>query len=108
MDLTHIIGYSVTAIALVAVVLNIKKNYLCFVGWLVSNTTFATMNALEHKWYEVILFSVQFCIAVWGLYEWRLKEVINKWMMKQTPQLLLPVPIPKPEPKPEPKDEGYW
>jgi len=74
MDLTHIIGYSVTAIALVAVVLNIKKNYLCFVGWLVSNATFATLNALEHKWYEVILFSVQFCIAVWGLYEWKFKK----------------------------------
>ena len=74
MEITHIIGYSVTFIAIVAVILNIKKNYLCFVGWIISNGTFATLNLLDHKWYEVILFTIQFSIAIWGLYEWKFKK----------------------------------
>lgn len=75
----ELIGYIATIIALSGVVLNVKKHPICFVLWCVSNITFTIINLLQNRYYEVVLFSVQFFIAVWGLYEWVIKpKLLNR------------------------------
>jgi nicotinamide riboside transporter PnuC len=70
----EVIGYLATMIALTGVVLNVKKIGTCFILWSISNLIFAVLNGIHHRWYEVILFTVQFFIALWGLYEWVIKQ----------------------------------
>ena len=72
------IGYIATMVALLGVVLNVKKHPTCFVLWCVSNLTFTLINLSQNRYYEVVLFSVQFVIAVWGLYEWVIRPPRNK------------------------------
>lgn len=67
------IGYITTMVALLGVVLNVKKSSACFILWCMSNLTFTIINLTQGRYYEVVLFSVQFVIAVWGIYEWIVK-----------------------------------
>lgn len=69
----EIVGYIATMVALLGVVLNVKKQPVCFVLWCGSNLTFTIINLYQNRYYEVVLFSVQFVIAVWGLHEWLIK-----------------------------------
>jgi len=61
----------ITALALVGVVLNIKKNRLCFIVWLFTNSAWCIYDYSIGAYAQSALFAVYTCLAVWGLIEWR-------------------------------------
>ena len=60
-----------TAASLVGVVLNIKKNKACFAIWAVTNAAWAVIDYTAGLTAQAALFAVYFCLAIWGLVEWR-------------------------------------
>ncbi len=59
-----------TAISLIGVVLNIKKKKSCFLIWGVTNAAWAVIDFRAGLPEQGVLFTVYFCLAVWGLIEW--------------------------------------
>ncbi len=66
--------YFLTALALLGVVLNIKKNIACFYIWLFTNASWAVVDFYKGIPAQGALFSVYTLLAVYGIYEWRMKE----------------------------------
>lgn len=60
-----------TALSLIGVILNIKKKKSCFIVWGFTNATWAVIDFRADLPAQGVLFSVYFCLAVWGLVEWR-------------------------------------
>ena len=60
-----------TLLSLTGVVLNIKKNKLCFVIWTITNATWCLYDLSLHAYAQSALFAVYFILAIWGLIEWR-------------------------------------
>ena len=63
--------WMLTAASLVGVVLNIKKNKACFAIWAVTNAAWAVIDYTAGLKAQAALFAVYFCLAIWGLVEWR-------------------------------------
>lgn len=63
--------WMLTAASLAGVVLNIKKNKACFAIWAVTNAAWAVIDYMAGLTAQAALFAVYFCLAVWGLVEWR-------------------------------------
>jgi nicotinamide riboside transporter PnuC len=59
-----------TALSLLGVVLNIKKNRWCFVLWAVTNFTWAVIDFQAGIPAQGVLFTVYFFLSIWGLIEW--------------------------------------
>ena len=64
----------VAAFSLLGVVLNIKKNRLCFAIWACTNFAWMVIDIHEGIYAQGMLFGVYFVLALWGLYEWRKKK----------------------------------
>lgn len=62
-----------TILALLGVVLNIKKNILCFYIWLVTNASWAVIDFYKGIPAQGVLFSIYTLLAVYGIYEWKKK-----------------------------------
>ena len=62
-----------TLLALLGVVLNIKKNIWCFYIWLVTNASWAVVDFYKGIPAQGALFSVYTLLAVYGIYEWKKK-----------------------------------
>lgn len=63
-----------TAIAsLIGVILNIKKNRYCFYIWAVTNAAWTVIDLHAGIYAQSTLFFVYFCLAIYGIYEWRRK-----------------------------------
>jgi len=73
-DLTSIFYYFITLLAIIAVMLNIKKNHYCYYIWAVTNTVFVIQTVYLHAYNLVILNIVMLSLTFWGLYEWRFKK----------------------------------
>jgi len=69
-----IITGMLTVAALLGVWLNIKKNHWCFYIWLVTNISWAIIDFYKSILMQGILFSIYACLAVYGIYEWRIKK----------------------------------
>ena len=63
--------WMLTAASLIGVVLNIKKNKACFAIWAVTNAAWAVIDYTAGVTAQAALFAVYFCLAIWGLVEWR-------------------------------------
>jgi len=63
--------WMLTAASLIGVVLNIKKNKACFAIWAVTNAAWAVIDYTAGLTAQAALFAVYFCLAIWGLVEWR-------------------------------------
>lgn len=59
--------------AIIGVILNIKKRRECFYIWAVTNASWAIIDFAEGIPAQGFLFTVYFCLAMWGIYEWRVK-----------------------------------
>jgi nicotinamide riboside transporter PnuC len=62
-----------TILALLGVVLNIKKNIWCFYIWLVTNASWAVIDFYKGIPAQGVLFSIYTLLAVYGIYEWKKK-----------------------------------
>jgi len=60
----------VTILALIGVILNIKKNKLCFYIWFFTNASWAVVDFYKGIPAQGILFIIYTGLAVWGIYEW--------------------------------------
>lgn len=59
-----------TTISVSAVVLNIKKNRLCFVLFLIANAGWIAVNVKNGIYAQAALFVVYTFLSIWGLIEW--------------------------------------
>lgn len=63
-----------TLLALAGVVLNIKKNIICFYIWLFTNSMWAVVDFIKGIPAQGVLFTIYTGLAVYGIYEWRKKD----------------------------------
>jgi nicotinamide riboside transporter PnuC len=63
--------WMLTAASLVGVVLNIKKHKACFAIWAITNAAWAVIDYMAGLTAQAALFAIYFCLAIWGLVEWR-------------------------------------
>lgn len=62
-----------TLLSLFGVVLNIKKRHEAFYCWSCSNFLWAIIDYRAGLLEQAVLFGVYFLLALYGLYEWRIK-----------------------------------
>jgi hypothetical protein len=63
-----------TLLALLGVVLNIKKKIVCFYIWFFTNLSWAVVDFYKGIPMQGILFSIYTLLAVYGVFEWRKGE----------------------------------
>jgi hypothetical protein len=69
-----IFTFVLTAASLVGVWLNIKKNKVCFYIWSGTNFSWAAVDFVSGLFWQGVLFSIYFVLAIYGVYEWRKHE----------------------------------
>jgi len=67
----EIYTYFLTVLALVGVVLNIKKRIECFYIWFFTNASWAVVDFYKDIPAQGILFTIYTGLAVYGILEWR-------------------------------------
>lgn len=60
-----------TALSIVGVVLNIRKNKACFIIWAGTNFTWMIIDFTAGIYAQSALFLIYFILALYGLWEWR-------------------------------------
>lgn len=58
-------------LAVVGVILNIKKKRICFVIWLFTNSAWCIVDAVRGIPAQSALFALYTVLAIWGIHEWR-------------------------------------
>jgi len=66
--------FVLTLLSLYGVLLNIQKKSSCFIIWAFTNLSWATVDFAADLFWQGILFTVYFGLAVYGLYQWRVEE----------------------------------
>jgi len=64
----------ISILAIVGVILNIKKYRICFAIWLVTNGFWALHNLAIGEHAQAALFGIYFALSVYGLFEWENKQ----------------------------------
>lgn len=62
--------WALTAISIIGVILNIKKDRRCFILWIFTNGAWAVYDFSIGAFAQAALFLVYFCLAIWGIYSW--------------------------------------
>lgn len=60
-----------TILALIGVILNIKKHRACFYIWMFTNTSWAVVDFYKGIPMQGILFTIYTGLAVWGVFAWK-------------------------------------
>ena len=60
-------------------VFNVKKRVSCFYIWTLSEIFWFILDFLNKSYGRAFLDSVQLVMAIWGIFEWKKKELIKKW-----------------------------
>lgn len=66
-----VITWTLTALSLLGVILNIKKRRECFYIWVFTNAGWAIVGFHAGIPAQGALFSVYFALAIWGIYQWK-------------------------------------
>jgi nicotinamide riboside transporter PnuC len=67
-----IILWWLTAIlSVIGSVLNVRKNRLCFIFWLISNALWIIENIITHSYYQLPMWITYMAISIWGIIAWR-------------------------------------
>lgn len=72
------LGWLLTALSLVGVWLNIKKDVRCFYLWTFTNGSWAAVDWYAGLYAQSALFSIYFVLAIWGIYAWKTNRKENK------------------------------
>jgi len=70
MNLTWVL----TALSLVGVVLNVRKDRRCFGIWIFTNAGWGIYDAVIGAYAQASLFGIYFLLSIWGIYEWKRVE----------------------------------
>ena len=70
----EIVCWFAMMVGIIGTVFNIKKQWVCFVLWAASNSVFTTYNILKAQYHQGIIVALNAVLAVWGIWEWRLKK----------------------------------
>jgi nicotinamide riboside transporter PnuC len=60
--------------SLIGVVLNIRKRHACFYIWSITNAIWMFVDLYKQIYAQAVLFFIYFILALWGIYEWKIKE----------------------------------
>lgn len=72
------LGWLLTALSLVGVWLNIKKDVRCFYLWAITNSGWVLIDWQAGLYAQSALFAVYFVLALWGIIEWRRQETTKQ------------------------------
>jgi len=75
MDWLDWLQWPIAGTSLCGVVLNIKKNRLCFLLWFFSNVTWAIIDWTVELYAQSILFAIYAILAVVGWFSWKNKDI---------------------------------
>lgn len=65
-----VLTWMLTCMSVTGVVLNIKKNRLCFLFFIVANMGWITVNITKEIYAQAFLFVVYTGLSTWGFIEW--------------------------------------
>ncbi len=65
------IGWIITALSILGVVLNIYKMRTCFYIWSVTNFAWMIIDWRAGLYSQSALFAVYFVLAIWGIIKWK-------------------------------------
>jgi len=71
MEIISNIAWFISALAIIGVVLNIKKKRSCFYFWAFTNFSWIIIDAWFELYAQAALFAVYFVLAIWGIFAWR-------------------------------------
>lgn len=77
MTLFNFLTATLTILAIIGVILNIKKNKACFYIWFFTNASWSIVDFYKGIPMQGLLFVVYTGLAVWGIVEWRNKDENN-------------------------------
>lgn len=67
----EVFTWTLAALSVVGVVLNVKKKSICFVIWAITNAAWAVYDFSIGAYAQSALFAVYFGLAIWGLLKWK-------------------------------------
>ena len=70
-DIIKAFTWALTAISLCGTVLNIRKSIWCFYLWTFSNLVWFLYDLYIGLHSRAVLDFIHFCLAIWGIVEWR-------------------------------------
>jgi nicotinamide mononucleotide transporter len=73
-----IFTWIITILAIVGVVLNIKKRVEGFYLWVGSNLAWVVIDYNAGLYAQAVLFMVYTGLSVWGIIEWRKKDISGR------------------------------
>lgn len=74
MTALNLFTLALTLLSLYGVLLNIQKKSSCFIVWTFTNFSWAVVDFAFDLFWQGILFTVYFGLAIYGLYKWRMEE----------------------------------
>jgi len=73
MSSLFIATFILTLLSLLGVILNIKKKRSCFFIWFFTNGSWAIYDYYIGAFWQGVLFTIYFGLAIYGIVEWRKK-----------------------------------
>lgn len=67
----EVFKWATAAASLVGVVLNIRRDRRCFWIWAFTNAAWTVIDAVHGIWSQSVLQFTYFCLALWGLTQWK-------------------------------------
>ncbi len=67
-------AWLITVASIIGTVANIKKKRWCFYIWVVTNFLWMSINLYIKFYPQAFLFFIYFCLAIWGIIEWKTKR----------------------------------
>lgn len=69
-----IFTWTTAILSIIGVILNIRKSHTCFYIWAVTNASWTVIDFIKGIYAQAFLFLIYFCLAIWGLYEWKWRK----------------------------------
>jgi nicotinamide mononucleotide transporter len=70
----EVLGYSTFLVSLIGIILNAKKNILCWPVWLVSNAGWITYSIIRKDFPQLILWICFTAFNFYGWWQWKKDE----------------------------------
>lgn len=67
-----------TLLSVTGVILNAKKKRICFIIWLITNTSWAIVDFSHGLWEQGALFVVYVALAIYGWFNWKKKSIWHR------------------------------
>jgi nicotinamide riboside transporter PnuC len=67
----EIFKWSVAALSLLGVVLNIRRQRACFFIWTATNAAWVVIDVYHGIWSQAALMTTYTGLAVWGIFAWK-------------------------------------